>query len=50
MQIPQGGRITYLQEFVLLSSSGNRDLWMHQGNSNEGKAFLFQVMVLVGQQ
>lgn len=52
--IPQGGRITYLQEYVLLSS-----LWQHrsleqcqtnQGNSNEGKAFLFQVMVLVGQQ
>lgn len=54
MPIPQGGRITYLQEYVLLSI-----LWqqrslerfqMNQGNSNEGKAFLFQVIVLVGQQ
>ena len=54
MQIPQGGRITYLQEYVLLSilwqQSSLEQCQTNQGNSNEGKAFLFQVMVLVGQQ
>lgn len=54
MQIPQGGRITYLQKYVPLSIFWQQrsldQCQVNQGNSNEGKAFLFQVTVPVGQQ
>lgn len=48
MQIPQGGRSLLSKITFCSASSDNRSLeqcQMNQENSNEGKAFLFQVMV-----